>query len=60
MREIQHHKYSLFSLEKNVGDYEDPFKREPHFQYIDTADTLEEILDWQKRYKLKTIILISY
>ena len=59
MKEIQHHKYSLFLLERGYGNIRDNLS-EKCFEYLNTFDTLKEAQKEQKEYGRKTIILPSY
>lgn len=59
MKEIYHHKYSLFLLEKYIGGWGSEFTQKC-FEYLETFDSLEEAEDNQKHMELKTIILTSY
>lgn len=63
MKEITHHKYSIFFLEEfidreyaQIGTY----LSKPCFEYIDTYDTLEEAQSTQKEFKNKSIIIPTY
>lgn len=61
MKEIIHHKYTLFALEKRAGFFsEDYMTSEDAFIFLETCDTLEEAQFAQKEYKQKTIILSSW
>lgn len=52
MKEIIHHKFSLFLVEDIFG--------EECFRYIDTFNTLEEAQEEQSKDNMKSIILPSY
>jgi len=64
MKEINHHKYSLFFLEKYLYDKErndlHVIDSQPTFEYYETFDTLEKAQETQKHFEQKTIILPSY
>ena len=66
MKEITHHKFSLFKLEKQyhkglsyVGEFNSVIT-EKCFEYIGTFDTLEAAQLEQKERDFKTIILPTY
>lgn len=59
MKEIVHHKYSLFKLENLYGTKELSFSR-ACFEYINTFNSLDEAQDHQKHITEKTIIIPSY
>ena len=61
MKEILHHKYSLFQLEglKFIYGMQEQLL-EPCFKLLETFETLEEAQDNAKHIIYKTIILPSY
>lgn len=66
MKEIVHHKFSLFLLEKDLfpntsiaEEFGSDFV-ESCFKYVETFNSLDEAQDVQKQYKQKSIILTSY
>ncbi len=58
MKEIKHHNYSLFRLEKYYTLSDDIVVN--CFEYVETFKTLEEALKVQEKEELKTIILSSW
>ena len=58
MKEIAHHKFSLFLLETEFGFMSDLYQE--CFKYVETFNSLDEAKDAQKEYKRRTIILPSY
>jgi len=60
MKEVVHHKYSLFLLEKRIGGEFLGSIFTSCFEYLITFDTLEEVMAEQKMYDLKTIIISTY
>lgn len=62
---MEHHSYSLFCTELKedtnvIGEY----NLTPHFELIQTFNKLESAkefqTDWERRYKLNTIIIPTY
>jgi hypothetical protein len=58
--EIQHHKYSIFSLENILARQGNETLSENKMNYICTWDTLKEAKEDQKEYDFKTIIIPTY
>lgn len=59
--EIQHNKYSVFALERKIGQFGDSFTMtEGTFMLLETCNTLQEAFEAQKEYDIKTIILSSW
>jgi hypothetical protein len=57
MKEIEHHEFSLFLLEKGLGQNDLVQKC---FEYVNTFTSLEEAREYQKNINFKTLIIPTY